>query len=505
MADATGMKHAQGKDPSQGKLRRAQETSRAVTGKVGSKVGRVWGEAKSFFVDPDKKKGEAPQGEAAQQQPAGRVGSGGESELEGKDFGDFTQMFRESLRRGKSRLAKSEITDAQIRDVICHPDFVNAIDKRRVLSPYEEASPKYAEDMLAVRRDLVKQLAGREIGKLTSHEFDIIYATIFGAYTDDDGHPFWNETTWAGGAASGLPTPPEALFRFLEACAKRKHNNSPEEMGRFIGDTLKGIEINKGLVKLEGVHKPDELTIMDSRYADAYLETRYREAHDETIEEFGRQLAEVMLTPTTEMHGGLEVPGLGFRVDVHPTELQDTEDSIHQALQGVQALNGKAQQANVRLVQEDANYQHTVRTRVAIERSSDTSQLENVRATEADARGRFETAKRERTEAMEELYEAQGELERLMQKYHRLEVSGSRFQVTHKEYTDMFGDEFRDAKENLMESLPQKMPKIANPVVEDLLTFGLTGRLVPGDKVEVMPDEIMGVSGCSPRPQLAPR
>lgn len=255
-------------------------------------------------------------GKEAQQdekQNEGRYGSqgsatrGGQSDTEiGVYYTEMQTEFRESLRRGYSRIEEVPTTDVEIRAVLTDPGFIDVLlNQESSMTPAEMSSSSYAKSMQEKRAKLAGQLAQGRVGVLDIHDIEVLFNCMVGNVYGKGGGSFWDDSYWR---ERGMPTPDVAFLNYIERLAIKKH---PEKEGDFIGGVLKAMA-SKPSTALDGVTV--NKTIIDERLVDRYLDERSKVTIESAVEQFRRIVKSIMTCPASELHPILGIPGMGYAI-----------------------------------------------------------------------------------------------------------------------------------------------------------------------------------------------
>ncbi|MCI0504351.1 hypothetical protein L0Y65_06625, partial [Candidatus Micrarchaeota archaeon] len=274
--DATGMAQAQNADRAQQAAQRAQTfIGRKVNllSKEGREENRIHKGLEADARDREiKRRNDEKLARKESQDSAANVDEGA---TEGAHLTDFNRVFLDAIRRGQSRTASASSADSSIREVVCSETFIRAIANCAIRTPLEQMDTEYGKEQAGRRAKLAAVLTkAREnkeymLGELTTHDVDIIYATMLGTAEEDaimktpGAAELWANTAWP----ADLPKPPDAFFMFLESVAIRER---PDEKGRFIGNVLKALTIRKTFVDTSDTTLR---TLVDGTMINEYLHT----------------------------------------------------------------------------------------------------------------------------------------------------------------------------------------------------------------------------------------
>jgi hypothetical protein len=377
----------------------------------------------------------------------------------------FNNMFLDSIRRGQSRTDNVDASDDVIRDVVCDEIFIQAIANGAVKTPLEEVDTEYEKEMVGRRIRLAQQLrTAREhreymLGELTFHELDIIYSTMIGSpQRDSHGRmerpgsvELWdNERRWS----TDKPKPYEAFFRFLESVAIRER---PESKGEFIGSVLKDISARRSMT---GSNEKTMRSLTDGGYINEYLYAKSAYPIDTAVENFHRIVSSLIVTPTTDMHPTLEVPGIGYD-EGYRRELERKRGWVEEARPAVQRTEAEHAEARDKMEKVETLM------RRAEEKGSVTLQGGVVlkkgdirlKAAHREASEGLKTAELQREKAVKELKRREDEVA----KFER-EASPEAFARELADHFKMRLKENRDANvdlDNVGERMRERLPNIA--------------------------------------------
>ncbi len=325
MADSTGMKQAQTRDPAVGKFRRA-------AGAVGGTVKKGWAarpfsRSRKTLIAADEEKARLAARDEHEEEKQGRATKGSDSsDVANAGLHGFNKILINALRRGNVRAEGFDTSDDLIRTVMCQDQFIAIVRNQDQLpTPLEEASPKYKEQMVKVRKRLAGMLEKRTVEELSADDLDILYVTLIGLKTTNIGE-FWGR--WG----ADCPSPPEAFFAFLENVAKTE---SQGKEGEYIGSVLKQLSERKSLTTDAKLRV--QRGLIDPNYVDTYLEQKSNEPIERTVDEFRKVVREIMQTPSNEIHAETGVPGLGLE--------QISKETVEQAAEPVNQLAPKVEEA----------------------------------------------------------------------------------------------------------------------------------------------------------------
>ncbi len=482
-ADPTGMKGAQQRDGRVEQAGRARRAGRAI-----ANVGRgVWSRVPGTDARARRLAGiNADANRAVNQQllegmvemnkPAeereqfGGATKGGEtSDMLGDKISDFAKIFRETLRRGRSMDAESDVQDSLLRQVLCHQTVIDIVkDDTIAPTPIEREQPGcFAEQRAA----LAQMLERRVIGNLDAEQLDILFVTMVGKQAvevaDASGRSkyvaFWSR--WP--QDSGLPTPDQAFFQYLESVASKQANTAGgTSEGRYIGEVLKSM----GEARTIGDSPGGVRSIIDHGYVDTYLESKAAAATDRTVSAFEKVLDSVMSTPANQIHAETGVPGLGFtKVDEGEIEQKQQEalsakERVDQLTAELRDAAGKKEAAvntlaQVRQMVEQLKSQNAGPDQ--LQQAEETLELAEIEKEQADAEFDAVHARRER---------AHLGLKQLVEGYNVLATEAMERERRLVSLVDTFRDtllEQRDATE--LDQLPSRMEWAQNPEVKKLL------------------------------------
>lgn len=238
----------------------------------------------------EKRKSEKEAGEQQDKEKAGVT-----DEIHGEDLKIFNDELEAALILGQRRTGEKRSSEMDFIDVIRDEKFLQAMAKRRILTPLEADNTDYADGIMRKRREeLVQAIREKSLTDLREDDLDIIYTTALG---DDR---LWNENTWY----KDKPTPSEAFFAFLENTALGRQ---PHERGTFIGHVLCDLKQTTSFTSPEvTARKP----LIDSQIVDEYIDETVGKQIRETISDFKGHVLEILITPTSEMCLG--APGFGL-------------------------------------------------------------------------------------------------------------------------------------------------------------------------------------------------
>ena len=348
MADSTGMKQAQTRDPSEGRVRRA--AGAAWGGVKKGWANRPFSRSRKAAIAGDEERAriaareehEAAKGKATKGSDTADVANAG---LHG-----FNKILINALRRGNVRSEGYETSDDLIRTVMCQDQFIAIVANQDQLpTPLEEVSPKYKEQMVAVRERLARMLKERTVEELSADDLDILYVSLIGlksVMVRGEKAEFW------GGWEADCPSPPEAFFAFLENVAKTESQGTE---GEYIGSVLKQLAERKSLTT--DTKLKVKRALVDPNYVDTYLEQKSNEPIERTVDEFRGIMQEIMQTPSNKIHEETGVPGLGLekvskkKVEDAKEPVSDLEPELMQAQAVLQAALQKRADAKERIDQ----------------------------------------------------------------------------------------------------------------------------------------------------------
>lgn len=227
-----------------------------------------------------------------------RAGQPDQKSVSGDHTTSFNRAFIDAIRRGQSRTEVAGTPDMLIREVICNPQFIDAIRSTAVPTPLEEHDSTYAYQSARRRAALADQLDAAStnrrnvVGNLSPQDLDMIYSLMVRR------PDMWN------GLPPDVPRPSEVFMQFLEAVAQRQ---STGKEGEFIGMVLKDLSTKRTFT--DSKERPNG-SIMDPDYASTYLYRQSAESLEHAVDEFGQLVREILNTPTHEANSG--VPGLGY-------------------------------------------------------------------------------------------------------------------------------------------------------------------------------------------------
>jgi len=348
MADSTGMKHAQTRDPSEGRFRRA-------AGAVGGAAKKAWGNrpfsrSRKAAIAADEERARLAVRDEHEEAKGKATKGSDTADVENAGLHGFNKILINALRRGNVRAEGYETSDDLIRTVMCQDQFIAIVANQDQLpTPLEEVSPKYKEQMVKVRERLAKMLRERTVEELSADDLDILYVSLIGlksVMVRGGKAEFW------GGWEADCPSPPEAFFAFLENVAKTESQGTE---GEYIGSVLKQLAERKSLTT-DAKLKVNR-ALVDPNYVDTYLEQKSNEPIERTVDEFRGIVQEVMETPSNKIHEETGVPGLGLekvsKAEVEAAEgpVRDKEPELRQAQAVLQAAEQKRADAKERIDQ----------------------------------------------------------------------------------------------------------------------------------------------------------
>lgn len=401
------------------------------------------------------------------QKGGGALKGGDSSEMGGGAFTDFAKIFRETLKRGRSMDEQSDVQDSLLRQVLCHKTIIDIVKDATIApTPVEREQPGcFAKQ----REQLAGMLEARTIGNLTAEQLDILFVTMVGKRAEkvdknsDRYVAFWSR--WP--QDSGLPTPDQAFFQYLESVASKQATSGGKTEGRYIGEVLKAM----GEFRTLGDSGGGVRSLMDHGYADEYLKVKAAAATDRTVGAFEEVLESVMSTPANQIHAETGVPGLGFAA-VDPGELEQRQRQALEGKERVDALTAEMQAAGEKK-EEAAGTLAQVRQMVAQIKAQGTTtpeQLEQANETLDLAEIEKEQADAEYDEAVTRRTEAHGLLKQLVANYNALATEDMAREKRLRSLVDTFRDtllEQSDASD--LKQLPDRMQWAQNPEVKRIL------------------------------------
>jgi hypothetical protein len=333
MADSTGMKQAQTRDPAVGNFRRAA----GAVGGVAKKgwANRPFSRSRKRLIAGDEERTKLEARDQYEEEKKGRATKGADSsDVANAGLHGFNKILINALRRGNVRAEGYETSDDLIRTVMCQDQFIAIVRNQDQLpTPLEEASPKYKEQMVKVRERLAGMLKRRTVEEISADDLDIIYVSLIGlksVMVRGETAEFW------GGWNAECPSPPEAFFAFLENVAKTENQGKE---GEYIGSILKQLSERKSLTTDAKLRV--QRALVDPNYVDTYLEQKSNEPIERTVDEFRTVVHEIMQTPSNEIHVETGVPGLGLE--------QVSKEAVEQAAEPVNQLKPKVEEAQATL------------------------------------------------------------------------------------------------------------------------------------------------------------
>jgi hypothetical protein len=208
---------------------------------------------------------------------------------------EFKSHFVNAIRYGYMRDASVDTGDMDIRRAVREQDFINKVAlsaaDSQFATPIEAEDAKYAEQSKERRVALARKLASGSLGSITTDELDLMLSTILASSAD--GNPL-------------MPKAYKAFFDFLEIAA---HSSAPGREGAFIANVLLSLAssntVNEELKVNTQSYLADVILIENTlgRKADPLLE--------KAVVMFRDMLNTELTTPTNEMVGELDAPGLG--------------------------------------------------------------------------------------------------------------------------------------------------------------------------------------------------
>ncbi len=480
VSDPTGMRGAQTRDGRMEQVGRARRAGKAITnvGKgVWARVPGTNARAKRLAginaeanrtVNKELLEGMVEMNKPAEeqgQQPGGALKGGETSDMVGGAFTDFAKVFRETLKRGRSMDADSDVQDSLLRQVLCQQTIIDIVrDDTIAPTPIEREQPGCFSKQ---REQLANMLAARTIGNLTAEQLDILLVTMVGKQAQKAGEgkyvEFWSK--WP--QDSGLPTPDQAFFQYLESVASKQANTAGGTTeGRFIGETLKAM----GEMRTLGESAGGVRSIIDHDYVDSYLKAKAAVATDKTVGAFAQVLESVMSTPADRIHAETGVPGLGFAaVDEGELESRQQEalgakekvDRLTADLRGAAEKKEEAANTLAQVGQMIVQLQSQGASAEQLDQATETRELAEIEKEQADSD--YDTALRTRDES-------HGLLQQLVSRYNALATEAMEREKRLVSLVDTFRDTLLEQGDaNDLKMLPERMEWAQNPEVKKVL------------------------------------
>jgi hypothetical protein len=400
-----------------------------------------------------------------QEQIGGALKGGTTSDMLGQNFTDFAKVFRETLKRGRSMDAESDVQDSLLRQVLCRKEVIDVVrDDTISPTPVEREQPGC---FTSQRERLAGMLASRTIGNLTAEQLDILFVTMVGKRAQKIGDnyvEFWSR--WPT-EQIGLPTPDQAFFTYLESVASKQANTAGgTSEGRYIGEVLKSM----GEFRTLGDSKGGVRSIIDHSYVDDYLRGKAAAATDKTVGAFEKVLESVMSTPATAIHPETGVPGLGFAaIDEGELEARqrqalsakETVDKLKAALGGAAQKREEAAAALSQVVQMIAQLRAQNAEPDALAQAEETRELAELEKEQAD--NEYEGVARR-------MAKAHGVLGQLVSSYNALATEAMEREKRLRSLVDTFRDTLLEQGDtNDLKQLPERMEWAQNPEVKRVL------------------------------------